>query len=438
MNDIDFTKENAKSEIANGNYPLANSILENLWEKSSKSDPYLLFDYGKMLRKVNESEIFVNICRDLGNDNPVMSNKWIISTLCWCLYDAYIKNYTFTNTDDFEPFLKRAKYVVDNCEQMDGTEHFKTPYFITIKKVIKIYNDKASTNYKEILKWLSHLDPDKLSEDVFCFQDNEGKEREIASPKEFYYQHMAKSLEKSNKFEDCVIICDTALKQIKKFHYRNHIWLQARMYYCKCMLQDDIETAIEEYKNLAQKENYWFMFHKISQICFRYNKINDALLYACKAYNTRFEHEKMVNLLFDTALLWQAKGDNSKAIIFFQATAFYRNRQGWFISEELNYVVSSLNIDIDKKPDINQILRISKEHVASIEGTPIRILGEIINILPHGKAGFIKPKQGSSNIYFNVKDVSEKRHVAVGDIVEYDIKQVKDNKTKAVNISKRK
>ncbi|WP_373000396.1 hypothetical protein [Lutispora sp.] len=435
--EIEYTRENAKAEFANGNYPLAKTIFETLWDNSSKNDVYLLYDYGQALRKVKESITFVEICRELNGNQNIMLNKWIISTLCWCLYDCYIKNYSVADKDGFDDFIKRAEYIKNNCIQMNANEHYKTPYVLTIKKVVKIYNERASKNFKEIIKWLSYLDPDILSEEVFNFQDEAGKDRELASPKEFYYQHMAKALEKIEKFEECITICETAFKQITKFHYRNDTWLKARMYYSKCMIQEDIENAIEEYKALAYKENYWFIYHKLSLICWRFNKLSDALLYASKAYICRFEHEKMVNLMLDTALLWQATGNNANAKLFFQASAFYRERQGWPVPEELQYAISVLEIDIEEKPNIRAIQHVSNDYIATIEGKTDKFKGKIENILPHGGAGFIKPRHGGSNIYFNMKGVLGKRILSKGDIVEYEVYEGKDGKMRAIKITKR-
>ena len=274
-----------------------------------------------------------------------------------------------------------------------------------------------------------------LSEEVFNFQDENGKDREFASLKEFYYQHMAKAHEKTGKYESCIEICETAFKQISKFHHKNNTWLKARMYYSKCMLQENIEDAIIEYKELAYRENYWFMYHKLSQICFRYNKVPEALLYASKAFTCRFEHEKMVNLMSDTALLWQTIGNNANAKFFFQASAFYRKRQGWPFSEELQYAIRTLEIDVDEKPNIRVVQNISSDYVATIEGKNERMEGQIDNILSHGGSGFIKPSQGGSNVYFNMKDVFGKKTLVKGEKVDYELLKGKDEKIRAIKIT---
>lgn len=432
----EYTRENAKSELDKGNYPLTKTILEVLWDNSNKDDEYLLYDYGKALRKTKKSIKFVEIYRELNDNKKIISNKWIVSMLCWCLYDSYIKNYSVSNKNGFNNFINNAEHIINNCEQMNADEHYKNPYVLTIKKVVKIYTEKSSSNFNKIIEWLSYLAPDRLSEEVFNFQDETGKDRELASIKEFYYQHMAKALEKTEKYEDCITICETAFKQISKFHYRNDTWLKARMYYSKCMVNEDIESAIREYKELADRENYWFMYHKLSQICFRYNKVSDALLYASKAYSGRFEYEKMVNLLLDTALLWQARGNNENANFFFQASAYYRERQGWMIPEELKYAINLFDIDVKVKPNIILIKSISKDYITIIEGKSNRLEGKIFNIFSHGGSGFIEPSKGGTNVYFNMKDVGGKALIK-GDRVEYEMSKGKDGKPRAVKVTMR-
>ncbi len=436
-NNIELTRENAKAEFEKENYTIAKQILKILWDNSSKDDVYLLYEYGKVLRKVKEGNTFIEICRELTKNDHILSNKWIKSILCWCLYDCCIKNYTIKDNDSFDEFIKRAVYIKDNCIQEEINQNFINPYILTIKKVVKIFNERASKNFKEIIKWLSYLNPDKLSEEVFTFKDETGKERELASPKEFYYQHLAKALEKTIDYEACIRTCEKALNVINKFHYRNETWIKARMYYSRCMVEEDIENAIDDYKKLAYKENFWFMYHKLSQICFRYNRIQDALLYASKAYSNRFEYEKMVNLLIDTAFLWQATGNDINAKLFFQGSAYYRKQHGWHFSEELEYAVNIYKLDVDKKPDIRKIQNVSNDYIESVEGKKDCFKGKIINILHHGGAGFIKPDHGNTNIYFNMKDVKGKITLINNDIVEYELLNGKNGRCRAVKIVKR-
>lgn len=436
--EIEYTKENAKRQLKQGNYSLAKTIYEYLWENSNKSDVYLLFAYGNALRKDGKGIKFIEICRIYNSDPKIINNNYIKSVLCWCLYDCYIKDYQAEDEDNYNDFLKRAEYIVENSEQKNAKEHFLTPYVFTVLKVIKVLKKRASVNYREIAKWLAYIEPEILSEEVFAFQDEKGKERELASPKEFYYQNKVKALEKLGEYVECIEACEMAFHQISKFHYRNNVWIKARLYFSKCMVAEDVETAIVRYKELAYKEDMWFMYHKLSQICLRYNKLQDALLYICKAYSGRFEYEKMVNLLFDTAFLWQALGNENNAKLFFHACAYYRNCQGWSISEEMQFAIINYNIDIEKIPSIKELQYTANKYVLSIEGVANHYEGTINNILANGYSGFIKPNNGEENIFFNLKDVIDKKPLVRGNTVSYETIQCNDGRIKAIKIKERR
>ncbi|MDL2280853.1 hypothetical protein LJC10_03220 [Selenomonadales bacterium OttesenSCG-928-I06] len=432
---IMYTQEQAKNEYDKGNYSTACDIYRELWENSDKRNQYLLSWYGQCLRKIGDNTSFIDICDNLLNAGQQL-NKYVVNLFCWCIYDCFIKNYSVENTDDFLCFLQRADYIAKNSQQLGLDYEPKNPFVLTIKKVVKILKNRASINYKEIITWLTKLNPDILSEEVFSFTDFTGKNRELASSKEFYYANLAKAYEKTEQYLESVRICETALVKIKKFHHRNHLWIKARLYYCKCMAQEDFDTAIAEYKDIATKENFWFMFHKLALIYFRNNKITEALLYANKAYGDRFEHEKMVNLLLDTAVLWQSNGNNENAKVFFQASAYYRKRHGWSIPQELKFAIVDLSLDVTKPPSIHQIEKIAKQYVEKVEGIAQVFTGTVLSILPQGHAGFIKTQQQNVNIYFKIKDV-EGLPVVKGNSVTYQVSQTKDGRSIAVKIKKR-
>lgn len=434
---IEYTQEYAKAEYDKCNYPIAKIIYEKLWEDSKKENTFLLSWYGRSLRKLGENKKFIDIYNELKGNHKIISNKFVIDILCWCIYDVYIKEYSFDDSEQFNDFITKAEFIKNYSSQLDADQSFINPYVVTIRKVVKTYKDKTTKNYKEIIKWLSYLNPDRLPVNDYKFIDETGKDRELASLKEFYYQNMAEAFEKTGQYEECIKICEKAFQQIKKLHYRNTIWLKARMYFSKCMAQNDTESAILEYKDLAYKENFWFMYHKLSQICFRYNKMPEALLYGSKAYGCIFEHEKMVNLFLDTALLWQAVGNNENAKVYFQASAYYRKRQSWPISEELKFAITSFEIDVEKKPNIYLLKDIAKKYVASIEVEKEKLKGTVIKILSHGGSGFIKPHESSNNVYFRANDVFDKKKLVVDDIVEYELEKSKDDRIRAIKIMKR-
>ena len=434
LENVDFSREKAKEYREKGENRKAELILEKLWNSSNKDDVYLLYDYGKILRDNDKSDKFIEICREYARNQIVISNKYIIRLLCWCIYDVYIKDFEKNEKSDFEEFLKEAKFIKNNCVQLSKEKEYFNPYVLTIFKVIRVYLKSASVNYKEVLKWLEALNPNELSEEVYNFQDSDGQDREMASKKEFYYQYKTKALEKLQRYEECIKVCEEAFNSIEEFHYRNHIWIKTRLYFSKCMEADSdiVEDEISKYKKLAYKENQWFMYHKLSLICWRYGKMEDALLYANKALTCKFEFEKMNKLLQDVALLWEYKGNILNAKIYYESSGYYRNRNGWKMTEELEFAISKYNLNINKRPDTKLLQKIATEYVKQIEGENEQVVvGKILKI--NGDYGFINVRGQKDNVYFKIRDVLNSNLLSVGSIVEF--KMIKTDKgNRALNI----
>ncbi len=437
---VQYSRSDAKKAVEDGNSVLAQEIYESLWENSKKTDPYLLYEYGKILRKNKKSERFVELCRELGGNSPMLSNNHINSVLCWCLYESHIKNYQYKeNVEQFNTFIKRAQYILEKCVQENADICFINPYVLTIIKVIKILKMRSSINYQTIISWLEYLDPSKLPDIPYQIQNGEWKNKEIASPKEFYYQSLIKALEKTSQYERCIEMCTKALEEIKKFHYRNHIWFQSRRFFCKCMISEGYpDEIINEYKSFANRYKLWFVYHKLANICLRYNKPSDGLYYACKAFEGNFEAEKMVNLMYDLAMLWEVNGEKENASKFYHGSAYYRNLHHWSLSEELQYAIKKYGLDIEKRPDIKNLKTIVLNHLNSIEPESQRLGGTIINLLSHGKSGFIKPDQGLDNIFFSMRNAEKYKDMRLGTQVTYSLSTDGQKRPIAVEIKIRR
>lgn len=358
--------------------------------------------------------------------------------MCWIVYKKNISGYDEeTSSDGFNEFIAKAEYIVKNCHQKNADVWRDNPYVLTVLKVVKVYNKKNFKNYSKILEWISKLDPNILSEEVFSFKDLEGIDREMASAKEFYYQHISKAYEKLRRFEECVTICDLGLEEVKKWHYKNHIWIRARRYYSDCKVTDDFDLAIKEYVKLADKEKHWFMYHKVSLLYLSRGKIDDALTFAAKAFDSsrRFDIEKMINLIYDLGILLQAKSKNTQANVFFQACGYYRNLRGWNLSEELRFIIIDNNIDITDKYELNKLRLIVSEYLPKSSNLIVDdrkvCSGRIYKLLPNGD-GFIERKNNES-LYFRVK---ENKGFSLWDTVNFEIGTNLEGKPIAVNIKK--
>ena len=434
MKNINKQINEAKNLYNQEKYGEAEELFMTLWKQSNKTSQMLLGYLGLSLRKNNKPDIFLDICRELEHSKELINKKFVADTLCWCIYDAHIKTYDIHNLEGFNVFLKRAEYIVQFTSQLESGIFYHNPYVLTIMKVVKAYRDKASTNWEDVIFWLSKLNQHELPNEGFKVEGN-GKTRELASPKEFFYQYITKALEKKERFEECISFCIEALENIEKFHYRNKLWFGARLYYCKCMISDDIKRDLEKYKKIAYRQNYWYMYHKMAQICLRNNKIKDSLFYACKAIIAKFEYEKMVNLFFDIAQMWEANSENDKAGLFYHASAYYRERQGWYLPEELRFAIEIYDIDVNEKPNISKMKVVARQYVSEIKDIN-KVIGRVHNILSNGKVGFISPFNKKENVYFRFADVDNSKGLKKGDKVKFEIIFQDDGRTRAINIVK--
>lgn len=436
MDEIEYSKEFAKELIDAGDFETAKQVLEKLWNESSKDDLYLLNTYGRTLRKTNESIRFVEICRDRKKFKTYSSNIYIKSTLCWCIYDCYIKEFEYDPDDveAFNGFIQRAEFIVNNCVQADKENCFINPYVLTIRKVIKVYKGRGS-NYRAMLRWIKYLDSSKLPEDVFKYTDVSGIERENASLKEFYYQNKSAALEKLGEYLECIKCCEDAFSVIERFHYKNHIWLRERLLYSKCLTADNekqSEKCLNDYKRFVAKYNYWYMYHKISQYYYVNNKIDDAMFYACKAITINFNAENMVKLILDLGFIFENKGYLKEAEMFFQACAYYRERNSWIISEELKYKIVEYKIDVNIKPKTHELQKICRNILNKQERCK-RNTGKIKKVFFDKGFGFIS-YNSSEELYFKIKSVTDIDVIAIGNAVTFEIVEDFEGRKRAIKI----
>lgn len=425
----------AENAYNTGDYSLSTQIYKELWDSSNKKSYKLFSLYGKSLQKNNESKKFIDIYESLDN-NLVKENSYVISTLCWCVYGEFIKNYDILDIDNFDNFLKYAKFIVTKISQLELEKYNYNPYVLTVVKVVKVLKKKSSKNYPKIIEWLSLLNPKLLPNDkCFQFTDKSGKERELASYREFYYQYIAESYEKIGDYEKCIAYCNEAFDNIDKFHYRNGLWIQSRKLFSECMILDDKKCALNNYKKMAEKEKLWFMYYKLSTLYMRFAELKYSLLYACKSITGKFEHEKMIKVLLDIGLLLKNTNDFNNANLFFQASAHYRKINFWNIPEELEYEIIQNNIDVDVKPNIHLLQNTAKHYVDKMEDE-MKKSGIIVDVKLERYFGFIKDEKTSELIFFRASELKNINFdkTVIGKKIKYYIVEDKQKRQNAIEI----
>lgn len=387
-------------------------------QEATLSDAYILSKLGTRLRHLGAAQEFVDKI-DTFNYEDVKQKKYVNDSYLYCLYNAKVSAYEY-NEETFQEFIEVSEKIVTNCEQKSCEEYNYNPYVLTVHKVIQVLRSRPSTNYFQELKWINKLNPELLPSQPKEIQAGNGKTYELASLKEFYYQVKTRCLEKIENFEECVECCNTALNLFDKLHYRNGLWFAARKLYCECMITGKKED-IENYKEIAERHKFWYMFHKLSNIYLSSGDLENALYYSAKALlSDEFDSEKMINLLYDLGLLFENSNEKFKAKAFYESVLYYRSLAGWHIPEELRFVEKELNLFRDKKPNIEQLRGFALEVIKSKENL---IWGKVININKERKFGFIRYDKDKS-MYFSLKTI--KVPLEIGNKVLFKIETVNE------------
>lgn len=387
---------------------------------------YYFSGYSRCCKNLGLDEEFIEF---LNAHQELLKDEKISNQYSWIIYKTKIKNEI-----DIQNLQKYANIIIKSCRQGPFEDNNSTPYVLTIKRIVKVLKDQNNPNYRLIKEWILKLNQNDLRDDnIFNYKDESGTDRENPSYKEFYIQTLSKCYEKLGLFKECVTFCEESLKLNIKWHYNNKKWITARMLYCKCQIADDYGSAVEEYKRIVEINKFWYMYYKLGNLYFRKNDLQNALKYQFLALDFRQEHKKLVNVLLQLAFIFQAKGEIENAKLFAHATANLRIENSWGISDELEFIICSLSIDIKKPIDWASLKKIKNEISTNSNFTKINE-GKIKKLIKNGFSGFIEQKGLPKDIFFNLSDVLfDKNKITEGMTVRYKLIE-KDGSYKAINI----
>lgn len=156
---------------------------------------------------------------------------------------------------------------------------------------------KTSKSYNgKMLSIINLIDPKALSSISTQYTDQTGKEREMASDKETYFQLKSDLLFREKQYEDCVLCCTTAIDEIENFHYDNDIWLERRVALALDNL-GHIDDAIITLKKLIGISDKWFLLYELGKFYLRKNETNQALILMLRAACTKVPEKMKVKLI---------------------------------------------------------------------------------------------------------------------------------------------
>lgn len=419
---ITMTDKETNKPINKQEYEQELCKIKQLWLKFK--DVKFLSMYGFECRNVDDQQEYLKLLENIENDS-VLSNIYIKKAQLWCYYDLYIKNFAVTQettNEQVSEFIKCAEFVTTNCCQEKLDKYYNNPYVLTIVKVVKTLNQISSSKYKEIIKWISLLDVDKLPpDDEIQYTNSFGMECESASTREFYYYQITRAYEKIKEYEKCIEICDKALSEDIKFHYRNKLWIKARTLYCECQIAKDKEKAILNYKKFVDKNDFWFMKHNLASVYFINNKMQEALTYNYLALDLKQEDKKLINVIYDLVYIFEALGEYSKSKKCLMEYIKIRNNNGWDLSldVEAKAKLYGVNADLKGKTNIVGIKKLCTCNNYHNTSCDKKFKGTVKSFTQNGFSGFIET-QDKKLVFFN-KSEAKNTELEIGDNIEFEL-----------------
>lgn len=347
--------------------------------------------YAHSLYRSGRYEKAIQICEEVQQTAPenfdVLNN-----TYTWALYKSIIKK-----PPNEEVLVETAEKIIALTQEKPEY----SPYVRTILEMASYYKDRQQ--WEALREWIERLTPDQLSNTPFTFRFPDGTSRELASELEEYYSLRSTALLELQQWDACIQCVDEAFENINKFHYHNDVWLMRRKALALAG-KGQYQQALDVMKPLLKKKKEWFLWSEMAELYNAIGNNDEALKHAAEAALARGDIDKKVNL-------WQMMGDLyfdnglfEHALAHWALAFNIRQKEGWSIPTELQEKIDTHHINPDDYHPIEaQIQRLSSLWQETLYHDQTPLTGTIDNILPHGKAGFIKGDDGKS-YFFHVSE----------------------------------
>lgn len=402
-------------------YGQAVSVYQRLWTtfEEAKRDQWVAWGYAFCLQKSKRYSEGLEVCREAYPLHKEFSN--LQNVYAWCIYFMEIKVEEVLE----EPrFLKAANGILRLSRQDDKY----SPYTQTCIKVLKHLHSKENYPAERILEWTERIIPELLSKETFSFVDQSGKTRELASEKETWYQYRIKALYESEKYEECIQLANQALQCIHKAHYDNPIWWKRYIALSNRGLGKQQE-ALDLLESLYLKKPEGFIAKEIADAYYEMKEVEQAFRYTIEGLLSHAEIDKKVKMIDLLAHILADKGEVEEAKAHWRFLYYFKQDQEQKISAALQAKITQYQVPIGEALDLNKAaFSLKKQWEKWKFEDRKRLEGVIDNILPNGKAGFVKVGSRES-YYFRISySLSKKPWLQKGQRVSFYLEDAYDKK----------
>ena len=366
---------------------------------------YVLLSFNKLKRYQETLDAFKSM-RPKENET-VDAGVWqrCEDTACWALYYVHIKRFDFQQGDT-NRLLEQVDYIFTH-----SSDNQFTLRWLSVRFIIDAANDGKllRENINElIVQYLDAINPTSLSAEEFPSTDPQGNQRMLASNQETWYAARSKALLKLQRFDDCIVCCEEALRIVQRFHYNNDSWFRYRIARC-LKAKGQTKKAKEMILQILRTGfSHWCLMEMLFELSSEDGSVDEAMKYACACALSDPEHKMRVSFYAEFSNFLLEQNRIEEAMLHRRLVLLLRqenewglkaNQADWQFTEE----IASMNQE--------EVLRRLRPFWKEIrDKDKVFYTGTVERILPNGRSGFIRSDRGES-YYFVARDLIQNRQM---------------------------
>lgn len=411
-------------ELINSSPKESIAISKRIWNEFEGTDEFNLYDALQVLNTARkdcsvEFEFVYDVVRKYSEIDEIL-NKFK-----WYVFYKYLKGKKNIALLPYEANISKMLLLTSQSNLREDNT-YPCPYTIGVLELAKGHS-KNLFNGRKVNEYLDKLNPLFLSKENNNYI-KDGEEVKVASDLESYYALKTKAFLKTEQFEECKTLCETALNDLDEFHYNNDLWFQMRIALCYEKL-GDFEKSEELFKKLVLTKagnDKWFLYYDIADLYFQQNNLEKALKYSVNAtfYGTDLDKMNGLLLLQTRILVKLNRKDEAKIIAELVASIIKKFELN--VKQDYDKMFKYFDINFQNCQEFNPIYKLAhnlwiKERYAGL----YEITGKIFYVNPNGKFG--KIKTSDNRVFsFHKRDFNEKQR---------NISELKESKVSFVEMN---
>jgi tetratricopeptide (TPR) repeat protein len=409
-----------------GDFSQALEIYYHIWnEKPDPTNSAAAFGIVFCSYKLKKYQDVVNIMAPYPNRQSLPD--FVKSLLGWSIYHLMQVNIAKLSQIDLIETLADLKSF---CEQSQGLN----PLTLAVILCVKHYEEQHLSLF--VIQLWDLLNPALLDRSP---RPNPAKPSvSFPSHYEQFVCSKSKALFSSEQYNACIALLESSLQESLSFHHDQDIWMIRRL--AQCMVKTNQPAkALPLYEKVLAKKRDWFVYFELAEVYKTLGEGEKSLNYAITASQARGEVPMKIHVwkfLYE-AFFASAKPDFALPILMLYLGI--KMKSGWKIEQDAAHLAKTYNLVLSVTPDITKLTKDVMTLLSKIsESEKPSCSGIVSNLLPNGKAGFIK--SGDQSYYFRLSDcrlpISQ---IKIGLKVCYDLEPSydsvkKQNSMRAVNI----